>query len=225
MDLIWPRLIEIQDLFIDQFNQTGIEIDELGMERFNHPGWLNRVWTSERYRRAHIDVVDARETRGLWMMHCCIFPHTNNTAPIFGFDVIAGRSKITGCFIDFSSVGFNDHPLIEWFGNEVSKLEWRKVRPLPEWAQRIFSPNIVSAGNVSSDEEIQQIQSLASNSISHYLDSIMKTSRKVSNVTDAQNHYCNNQKLNPHTPKVMASLGLNEDDVKVFIEECLFPSI
>jgi hypothetical protein len=31
--------------------------------------------------------------------------------------------------------------------------------------------------------------------------------------------------MNPHTPRVMASLGLNEEDVRVFIQECLFPEI
>lgn len=50
------------------------------MDRFNQPGWVNRVWTSDAYRRAHVDVVDARETKGLWMMHCCIFPHIHNPA-------------------------------------------------------------------------------------------------------------------------------------------------
>ena len=123
MSEIWDSLISIQNSFIQQFQETGNEVFEEGMDRFNQPGWINRVWTSGDYRRAHIDVVDARDTKGLWMMHCCVFPHTNNPAPIFGYDVIAGRNKITGFFHDFSSTGFPNHPLIEWFGNEVSKLE------------------------------------------------------------------------------------------------------
>jgi hypothetical protein len=40
-----------------------------------------------------------------------------------------------------------------------------------------------------------------------------------------QNYYCDNQKQNPHTPKVMASLGLKEEDISVFIQDCLFPEI
>jgi hypothetical protein len=43
--------------------------------------------------------------------------------------------------------------------------------------------------------------------------------------TSYQNYYCDNQKQNPHTPRVMVSLGLSEEDVKVFIQECLFPEI
>ena len=33
------------------------------------------------------------------------------------------------------------------------------------------------------------------------------------------------QKQNPHTPRTMASLGLDENDVKLFIDKCLFPEV
>ena len=124
---VWDTLIEIQHLLERSFDETGTEIFEPGMDRFNQPGWVNRVWTSGFYRRAHVDVVDARETKGLWMMHCCIFPHTHNPAPIYGFDVIAGARKITGCFHDFSPTSDKQHPMIQWFGQEVSKLEWKTI--------------------------------------------------------------------------------------------------
>ena len=42
------------------------------MEHFNNDLWINRVWENKDVRRAHIDVVDARETKGLWMMHVCV---------------------------------------------------------------------------------------------------------------------------------------------------------
>ena len=59
MSEVWETLIEIQDRLIDAFDATGTEIQEPGMDRFNQPGWLNRVWSSDSYRRAHIDVVDS----------------------------------------------------------------------------------------------------------------------------------------------------------------------
>ena len=158
---VWDTLIEVQTLFIDQFNKTGTEVFEPGMDRFNSPGWVNRVWSSASYRRAHVDVVDARETKGLWMMHCCIFPHTHNPAPIFGFDVIAGKNKITGCFYDYSAAGDKDHAMMDWFADEAQKLEWNKTRKLPDWAERIFSPSMVAAGNVSDEEELAQIIAMA----------------------------------------------------------------
>lgn len=225
MSQVWNTLIEIQQLLETKFNQTGIEVHEPGMERFNQPGWVNRVWTSDRYRRAHVDVVDARDTKGLWMMHCCIFPHVTDPSPIYGFDVIAGKNKITGCFHDYSKAGDPDHPMMQWFADYVSQLEWRRVRELPEWATNIFSPSMVAAGNVQNEEELAQIIAMAKDTVEHYLSTVGETLGQAENTTAAQNYYAQNQKQNPHTPRVMVSLGLSEDDVQHFIQECLFPEI
>jgi phycocyanobilin:ferredoxin oxidoreductase len=225
MSQIWEKLVEIQHLLEDNFGRTGQEINESGMERFNQPGWVNRVWTSDRYRRAHVDVVDARETKGLWMMHCCIFPHLNNPAPIYGFDVVAGKNKITGCFHDYSSAGDSEHPMMDWFADEAQKLSWNKTRKLPDWAERIFSPSMIAAGNVNNEEELEQIFAMARTTLDHYLSTVAETNNTAADTTEAQNYYCENQKQNPHTPRVMVSLGLSEEDVRVFIQECLFPEI
>jgi phycocyanobilin:ferredoxin oxidoreductase len=225
MTQVWNTLINIQDLFIDKFNQTGTEIYEPGMDRFNQPGWVNRVWQSSSYRRAHVDVVDARLTKGLWMMHCCIFPHTHNPAPIFGFDVIAGKNKITGCFFDYSPGGDPEHDMIGWFAEETGGLAWKKTRKLPDWAERIFSPYMVAAANVSEAAELEQITEMAEMGIKHYLSNVAETNHKAKSTRDAQNFYAQNQKQNPHTPRVMVSLGLSEEDVKVFVQDCLFPEI
>jgi len=225
MSTVWDTLINIQHLLENKFNETGKEIFEPGMEQFNQPGWVNRVWTSDSYRRAHVDVVDARDSKGLWMMHCCIFPHTHNPAPIFGFDVIAGKNKITGCFIDYSPAGDSEHPMIEYFGEEVGRYEWNKKRKLPEWAERIFSEHMVAAGNVNDESELKQLTSLAHILVNHYVETVKETNKTANNTREAQNYYCENQKQNPHTPKVMVSLGLSEEDVAIFIQECLFPEI
>ena len=222
---VWDTLIGIQTLLKESFEKTGVEIFEPGMDRFNQPGWVNRVWTSDRYRRAHIDVVDARDSKGLWMMHCCIFPHTHNPAPIYGFDVIAGKNKITGCFHDFSPAGDSEHPLIDWFAEQASELQWNKTRKLPEWAERIFTGSMIAAGNVQKEEELEQIFNIAKKTVRHYLGAIADTNNTVPNTTWHQNYYAQNQKQNPHTPKVMVSLGLSEEDVTHFIQDCLFPEI
>lgn len=222
---IWDTLIDIQNFLQDSFDKTGNEIIEPGMERFNQPGWVNRVWTSDLYRRAHVDVVDARTSKGLWMMHCCIFPHIHNPAPIYGFDVIAGKNKITGCFHDFSSAGDTEHIMLKWFANTVKGLEWSKERTLPEWARNIFSPSMIAAGNVHNDIELETILDINKITTSYYLENVAKTNHSHQDTRQFQNFYCENQKKNPHTPRVMASLGLDQDDIQVFIQNCLFPEI
>ena len=222
---VWDTLITVQNLLETKFSETGVPVQEPGMDRFNQPGWVNKVWSSPYYRRAHIDVVDARATKGLWMMHCCVFPHIHNSAPIFGFDVIAGKNKITGCFIDYSPTTDREHPMIQYFAEEVSRYEWIKKRDLPDWAQRIFSPHMVAAGNVSDEGELSQIENLANILVNHYLETVGETNNMTADTTFEQNFYAQNQKQNPHTPRVMTSLGLDEEDVRIFIQDCLFPEI
>ena len=227
MSEVWDTLIKIQDRLIERFDATGTEVEEPGMDRFNQPGWINRVWNSDKYRRAHVDVVDARDSKGLWMMHCCVFPHLNNDGPIFGLDVIAGKNKITGYFHDYSPTTNPANEMIEAFGDEVAKLEWRKPRELPEWAKAIFTEHMVAAGNVNSTEELEQLLELSFDSIDNYLEYIdaYNGAGKEEAGKEAQNRYAHFQKQNPHTPRTMTSLGLDEEDVRVFVQECLFPDI
>jgi hypothetical protein len=177
------------------------------------------------FRPARIAVVDARETKGIWIMNCCVFPHIHNPAPIYGFIVVAGSDKITGCFHDFSPAGDKNHPMIRWFGEEAGKLSWRNDRELPGWAERVFTKDIVAARNVQAEEELEQIFELAKNTLAFYLEEVDKTNNTVVDTTFEQNYYAQNLKQSPTTPRVLVSSGLNEDDVRVFIETFLFPEI
>jgi hypothetical protein len=66
---------------------------------------------------------------------------------------------------------------------------------------------------------------MAREGIAHYLSTVGETNNTVADATFEQNYYAQNQKQNPHTPKVMVSLGLSEEDVNIFIQDCLFPEI
>lgn len=230
MSVIWNKLIECQNDIIDLFNNYAEEVQEEGLDAFNQPdnGWINRVWANNDVRRAHIDVVDARKSKGLWMMHVCCFPVLTNDAPIYGFDVIAGKNKMTGAFHDFSaSSGGEDHPLLQWYQDEVADFIPSKKRELPEWAQNIFSPSMIAAGNVNTEEEATAIVDLALNNLKVWFESVPEyTGNANADLTaGSQNYYCHNQQQNPHTPRVMKSLGLNEADVDKFCTDLLFPKI
>jgi hypothetical protein len=84
---------------------------------------------------------------------------------------------------------------------------------------------MVAAGNVQKEDELSQITSLAQILINHYSETVGDTNNTVADTTFEQNFYAQNQKQNPHTPRVMVSLGLSEDDVKVFVQDCLFPEL
>tara|TARA_E500000178_G_scaffold325600_1_gene353060 strand:- start:1010 stop:1693 length:684 start_codon:yes stop_codon:yes gene_type:complete len=226
--MIWDQLIDCKNQIIQAFDHHGVEVNEPGMEHFNQPdgSWINRVWSNEDVRRAHIDVVDARDSKGLWMMHVCIFPNLNNDAPIYGFDVIAGKNKMTGAFHDFSPSATLDHPMVQWYHDAVAEFIPEKKRELPEWATNIFTTSMIAAGNVK-EEESGAIINIALDNLYEYFDQVGEFNgfgdREL--VTASQNYYCHNQQQNPHTPRVMKSLGLNEDDVDKFCTDMLFPKI
>jgi hypothetical protein len=85
---------------------------------------------------------------------------------------------------------------------------------------------MIAASNVR-EEEAGVIIQLALDNLETYFDSVGQyTGEGDRDLTIAsQNYYCHNQQQNPHTPRVMKSLGLNEDDVDKFCTDMLFPKI
>jgi len=230
VSVIWNNLIACKDEIISVFDEEATEVAETGLDYFNQPenGWINRVWANDSVRRAHIDVVDARNTKGVWMMHVCVFPTLDNGGPIYGFDVIAGKNKMTGAFHDFSpSSGGVDHPMIEAYRESVEDYIPSKQRELPEWAQNIFTGSMLAAGNVKTEEEAVEIIQIAVANLRAYFEEIKDFADTADreDTTKAQNWYCYNQTQNPHTPRTMKSLGLPEEDVERFCTDILFPKI
>lgn len=229
MSVIWDRLIECQDEIIQIFDERATEFAEPGLDEFNKPDgtWINRVWRNEDVRRAHIDVVDARDTKGLWMMHVCVFPELNNDAPIYGFDVISGAKKMTGAFHDFSPSSNIDHPMIDGYRDSVADFIPSKQRELPEWARNIFTDSMLAAGNVRTEEEAVAIIDIALDNLRAYFNEVGESAGAGNRdlVIASQNYYCHNQQQNPHTPRTMKSLGLPEQEVDLFCTDMLFPKI
>jgi len=201
----------------------------MGVETHDDPefAWLNKVYKGDTFRRAHIDSVDARNTKGLYMTHICVFPTLGSSAPIYGFDIICGSKKVTGAFHDYSPTVDWNHDMVQLFADVVSEYEWSKPRQLPDWAQAIFSPRMVAAGNIQTEQEMDQVCQMALDNLDMYFDELAQYQNDADYALskEKQNRYCHFQKQNPHTPKVMASLGLDPDDVNKFIHECLFPEI
>lgn len=196
---------------------------EIERGELNKYPWTNRIFRSDRFRRAHLEVLDVIEQKKMWIMHICIFPHLDDGSPIFGFDVICGANKITGVFLDFSMADEN-HPMNVWFKNRTSGLVWKKDRELPDWGKRIFSPNMIAAGQVNTDEELEQIIKVAKDCLEYYISNVGSTLENKSYMPN-HNLYCMNQKENIHTSRFLINCGHNEEDVKIFIDNHLFPEV
>ncbi len=220
MSYIFDRLKQHTQDFQDLLSTNLDPVDE----GHDYP-WLNDVYTGCNIRRAHLDVVDSTDHRKLYMMHLCLFPATTSKAPVYGFDLIAGPNKITGAFHDFSPI-VEKHKLNKEFKRMVEDYSWSKTRTLPQWAEMIFSKHIVTASNIKDHDEIERVLSLSLDTLSLYINTLKE--EKIDDTIDStvlQNIYCHYQKQNPHTPRVMNSLGFDAETVRDFIDNCLFPEI
>jgi hypothetical protein len=217
---VWDKIEELAQKFEQLFNSTGESLEGNLDHEYN---WHNVLWTSPRYRRAHVEVVDKRDTHKIFILHTTVFPHFNDPSPIFGFDAVCGPNKITGAFHDFSNGGEPWHPMYLWFKARVNNLEWNKPRELPEWAKQIFSPAMIAAGNLQDDREIEQLCNTAIENLNFYLKNVGLSQESGADFHMAQNRYCHYQKQNPQVVRSMVAMGIAEPIITKFVDQILFP--
>jgi hypothetical protein len=215
--MIFPLL----DVAVEEMLQRLNIYPESQTEHHDFP-WRTYTWESPTFRRANLDVIDVRDTKKLYMMHLCVFPHLDDPSPVFGFDLVAGPKLVTGAFHDFSPMGAS--PMNDWFQKSVSAFIPTKRRELPPWAKEIFSDSMMAASSVKDPEELASIINLMTKNLDYFLKHVGST-RTSDDYTQQQNKYCHNQKQNPHTPRVMAALGFDEVMTQNFIQNCLFPEL
>ena len=222
MSDVFSKVIELGDAIVERLSHHSVESTGINDARFP---WKDRIYHSHQFRRAHLNIVDARDTLKIWMMHFTIFPQTNDPSPIFGLDIVAGANRISGAFHDFSKAGDPNHFMMEEFARRVKDLTWKKERDLPDWAQHIFSDSMVAAGAMDNEAEINQLISVSLSNLDYYLEHVGETQNDDSNFYMAQNHYCYWQKQNPHNASIMKRLGLSEEDATKFVAEVMFPEL
>ena len=220
MSEIWNKIAQLAKNIEQRFDHTGTSIEGTLDEEYN---WHNTLWTSLRYRRAHVEIVDKRDSHGIYILHSTVFPHYNDPSPIWGFDAVCGENKITGAFHDFSAAGDPRHPMIEWFADQTVNLTWSKPRDLPEWARQIFSPNMIAAGNIRDSKELEDLCNLATTTLDYYLANVGYSQESGADYHMAQNRYCHYQKQNPQVVKSMVSMGVPEPTITRFVDKVLFP--
>jgi len=217
---IWAKIENLSKQLELKFNNSGSMLNDPRAANYD---WHNSIWSSNRYRRAHIEIVDNRNSHGIYILHSTIFPHYNDPSPIWGFDAICGKSKITGAFHDFSCAGDPDHFMMKWFKENTSDIAWTKPRELPEWARYIFSNNMIAAGNIREENEVDLLCETALKSVDYYLDNVGITQTCGADFHMAQDRYCHYQKQNPQVIKSMVAMGVPETTILTFVDEVLFP--
>ena len=216
---LFDKVIKCAEEINSRLAQTGI----LG-DIFRTDILTDKEYSSLRYRRAHISVIDARETKKLYLLHVTVFPQFNDPSPIYGFDIVCGPTKVSGAFHDYSIAGDRTSPMWLWFNAKVAMEEWNKPRDLPEWGKQIFSPAMVAIGAVG-EEELDKFIQLGLETLDFYLANVGLAQQDISTYEMAQNRYCHYQKQNPRTPTSLQHLGFTEQQALDYVRYKLFPEI
>lgn len=172
-------------------------------------GWENHRFHSTRFRMAHVELFLQPKFA---VVHCCVFPHVSNPAPIYGFDVIAGENKITGLFLDLSPTVRPTEPF--------TKLKVGQTRERPVWGD-IFSEHWLACR--PSPEEMDHIGLEAVRVLEAYLHTLGGVGL-ITEIVPLQNRYCANQQQNEHTRRALVNL-IGEEKTQEFITQVLFPCV
>lgn len=186
-------------------------------------GHKNLFFSSNKLEMGHISIIDKRESKGMWMMHVCAFAKPEYPMPIYGFDVICGKNKITGCFHDMSPTVTTDQTkkIEENYAKLVEYFIPERERPLPEWAQEIFSDKMLAVGNVTKKQEISALVFFGMINLNVWFSGLNTVNKSfdqevINDHEMAKSKYCFNQLQNVNSKNVMVSLGLKKSYVDNF---------
>lgn len=205
--------------FISLINQTADKFESIIQSHTKNLqqiptedfGWENTRWFSQQFRLAHVERF--RQPK-FSVLHMVIFPHIMDPSPIFGFDIIASDTKVTGVFFDRS-------PTVECWG-PLTDQSFGAERIRPEWGT-IFSDHWIACRPTYA--ECEQICALACDTLINYLGRLGENqSVKVHDIMRGQNTYSMRQRENIHTTTVIRKL-LGDERGTYFINEILFPII
>lgn len=193
--------------------------------RQNFEGWVDKFWESGVIRKCHLKTIDLLEQRNLWLLHINIFPHDKIDLPILGCDIVAGPTKISGAFFDFSPIVDENHQLMQYFAEQSKKFSWKKPRELPDWGKVIFSEHMIAAGAVKNEETTIFLDSCAE-MIEFYLENMNEYAVPQEQRTiDQLNRYCVNQKKNKRLHDSILAMGIDVADKNYYVENVLFEEV
>lgn len=173
-------------------------------------GWENFRYSSPLFRQAHVEIFNQDR---FMVIHCAIFPHINDPAPIFGFDVIASSHKITGVFLDLS-------PTVQDPGR-FHECRFKTQRERPKWGD-IFSQNWIACR--PDKTEMMTIISEAQRLLKYHFTLLQQTVGDEVAIRTGQNRYCTQQQQNEHTLRALKNL-IGAERAKEFMETILFPTV
>lgn len=184
--------------------------------------WTNFLLTSPQFRHGHVETFVVPDR--ISILHVCLFPHLDDPAPIFGFDMIAGPARVTGIFLDLSPTADDGaDPRFHDVCLALKTAAFAQRRSLPEWGH-VFSEHVLAIRPTDLDEVSRAI-ALAEAALEIFLNrSPVSLPEHCAVITAGQARYIAAQRQNEHTFKMLAGFT-GKAYARKFIDQVLFPDI
>ena len=182
----------------------------------------NTMYKNPVLRKMHLELAEINDMR---ILHCVLFPDPHYALPIFGCDIVANDKTVTAAIVDVSPVHGVDDRFYSQIRDLSNKYSFSERRPLPLWADEIFSP-YCKFMRLSKSIEIANFYCIVmhylhvfSNDIHHTLkdDLWFNTMKRY----DDQIYYCNQQKKNDKTRGILEKL-FDKEWAEEYINTVLF---
>ncbi len=199
IEAVWHRYLDLSPYYLpDDLGYVEGRMDEekLIIE--------NRCYQTPQFRKLHIEL--AKVGTMLDILHCVMFPRSDYALPMFGVDLVSGRSQIGMAIADLSPTS-HDRTLPTAYQTALSglpDLTFSQRRELPEWGD-IFSGFCLF---VRPSNEAEETAFLAR--VESYLDlhcqraiATQPTPEREAEILARQRYYCDRQQQNDKTRRVL----------------------
>ncbi|MBW4554056.1 MAG: phycocyanobilin:ferredoxin oxidoreductase [Aphanocapsa sp. GSE-SYN-MK-11-07L] len=164
----------------------------------------NHCYQTPQFRKLHLEL--AQVGNSLDILHCVMFPRPEYALPIFGADLVGGRTGIGAAIADLSPIG---QALPKTYQDGLASLPtpvFTQPRDLPAWGD-IFSEFCLFVRPVGEQEEaafLQRVQQYLTLHCQIAVSSTPLTSQlEVAKVLTGQKYYCLKQQQNDKTRRVL----------------------
>jgi phycocyanobilin:ferredoxin oxidoreductase len=209
-----PMISQLADIILNQWlnnlNLSPYQIpSELGYVEGKLEGEKitiqNHCYQTTQLRKLHLEL--AKVGKNLDVLHCVMFPNPAYTLPIFGCDIVVGRSEVSAAIVDLSPVSY-DRSLPKKYQQALTslpELEFSQIRQLPEWGD-IFSDYVLFIRPTNEQEIIAFLQRVEQFLCIHTslaaIAQPVNTEKQQINLA-RQHYYCTKQRQNDKTRKVL----------------------
>lgn len=165
----------------------------------------NKCYQSPQFRKLHLEL--AKLGSSLDILHCVMFPRSEYALPMFGADLVGGKTgQISLAIADLSPLSYDRQLPTDYQTalRAVPETEFVQRRAIPEWGD-IFSDFCLLVRPGSVEEENAFLEQVQSYLEIHCQSAIATkpTPERKAEILEGQKYYCTQQQRNDKTRRVL----------------------